>query len=144
MNLESVSLNGINSMIADYAQLKGIPSRQVDNRGASVDGASFGIGSGSFSQHLSATGAAADSNASPISADKASQMATQFESLFYSMLLKEMRNTISMDGEGGLFPGENSDTLGGMFDLYLGQHLADSHSLGIGNAVKSYLAASDT
>lgn len=142
MHLESVSLNGINSMSADYAQLKGITSRQINKSMASMDGASNGVGS--FSQHLSATGAPMQSTESPISADEATKMAAQFESLFYSMLLKEMRNTISMDGEGGLFPGENSDTLGGMFDLYLGQHLADSHRLGIGDAIKSYLAASST
>ncbi len=51
-----------------------------------------------------------------------------FESLFISMLLKEMRQT----GEGdGLFGGEASDTYGGIFDLYFSQHLANAGGLGL-------------
>jgi Rod binding domain-containing protein len=55
------------------------------------------------------------------------QAASQFESLFLSMLLKEMRNTLSE----GMFGEENSDVYGGMFDMYLGQNIADSSTLGI-------------
>jgi flagellar protein FlgJ len=54
-------------------------------------------------------------------------LAGQFEGVFVSMLLKEMRSTL----EGGLFGEENSDTYGALFDMYLGQHLADSNALGI-------------
>jgi Rod binding domain-containing protein len=63
-----------------------------------------------------------------------------FESIFYSMMLKEMRNSIDSTGEGGLFAGEKSDTLGSLFDLYMSQHLASSNSLGLSQAVTQYLA----
>lgn len=53
--------------------------------------------------------------------------ATAFESMFVSLLLKEMRSTLP----NGLFGEESSDVLGGMFDQYMGQHLAQSGSLGI-------------
>ena len=50
-----------------------------------------------------------------------------FESVFLSMMIKEMRNSL----DGGFFGEESSDTYGGMFDLFIGQHLADSKPLGI-------------
>jgi Rod binding domain-containing protein len=55
------------------------------------------------------------------------QTAEDFESVFVSLLLKEMRGTLSE----GLFGGESSDVLGGMFDQFMGQHLANSSALGI-------------
>jgi len=60
--------------------------------------------------------------------------AKEFESVFLSLMLKEMRNTLDQEN-GGLFAGEGSDTFGGMFDMYMSQHLAKSQPLGIGNAV---------
>jgi peptidoglycan hydrolase FlgJ len=56
------------------------------------------------------------------------QVGQEFESVFLSMMLKEMRN--SLDG-GGFFGEESSDTYGGMFDMFIGQHLASSRPLGI-------------
>lgn len=56
---------------------------------------------------------------------------TEFESVFLSMLIKEMRNSLD-EGEGGLFAGEGSDTYGSMFDLFIGKHMAESKPLGIG------------
>lgn len=52
----------------------------------------------------------------------------EFESVMLSMVLKQMRQAGSEDG---LFPGDKSDTLGGMFDTYLGEHLAESGGLGL-------------
>ncbi|QDT10251.1 rod-binding protein [Planctomycetes bacterium K23_9] len=52
---------------------------------------------------------------------------TEFESVFLSMMLKEMRNSL----EGGFFGEEGSDTYGGMFDLFIGKELAQSRPLGI-------------
>lgn len=59
-----------------------------------------------------------------------------FEGMFVSLLLKEMRRTL--DG-GGLFPGDSSDAYGGLFDMYMGKELSKSGTLGIGRMVSSYL-----
>jgi flagellar protein FlgJ len=64
--------------------------------------------------------------------------ASEFESIFLSLMLKEMRSTLDQK-DGGLFGGEGSDTFGGMFDMFMGQHLAESNPLGIGNAIESYM-----
>lgn len=61
------------------------------------------------------------------------EMATEFESTFLSMLLKEMRQTLEPDG--GLFPGDTGDVQGGLFDLYLGRHLADAGGVGMAAAL---------
>jgi Rod binding domain-containing protein len=63
----------------------------------------------------------------PETREQVESAATQFESVFMSMLVKEMRATT----ENGLFEGEASDTLGGMFDLYLGQHMAEAGGIGV-------------
>ncbi|WP_417849018.1 rod-binding protein [Thalassoglobus sp.] len=60
----------------------------------------------------------------------------EMESLFVSVLLKEMRQA---GGEGGLFPGDNSDTLGGMFDMFLGQHIAESGGIGLAASLENVL-----
>ena len=69
---------------------------------------------------------------------QAEKMGAEFESVFISLLLKEMRNTLDK-GEGGLFGSEQSDTFGGMFDQFMGQHLASASPLGIADAIKGYL-----
>lgn len=69
------------------------------------------------------------------------QVANDFESVFVSLMLKEMRNTLDSE-EGGLFGSEGSDTFGGMFDMFMGQHIAKSNPLGVGDVIKSYLANS--
>ncbi|MEC8557465.1 MAG: rod-binding protein [Planctomycetota bacterium] len=57
-------------------------------------------------------------------------VAEEFESVFVSLLLKEMRG--SSQEEGGMFGGESSDSYGGLFDMFMGQHLAKDSPLGIG------------
>ncbi len=52
----------------------------------------------------------------------------EVEGLFISMMLKNLRS--SETGEG-LFAGDKSDTFGGMFDMYLGEHLAESGGVGL-------------
>ena len=69
---------------------------------------------------------------------QAEQVGMEFESVFVSLMLKEMRNTLD-SGEGGLFGSEQSDTFGGMFDQFMGQHLAEASPFGIADAIKSYL-----
>jgi flagellar protein FlgJ len=61
-------------------------------------------------------------------------VARQVEGLFASLLLKELRGN---GGEGGLFGGDSSDVLGGMFDQYMGQSIADAGGLGL----RDYLVA---
>lgn len=61
-------------------------------------------------------------------------VARQVEGLFASLLIKEMRGS---DREGGLFGGDSSDVLGGMFDQYMGQAIADAGGLGL----RDYLVA---
>jgi hypothetical protein len=64
------------------------------------------------------------------------QVAKGFEETFLSTLLKQMRETLQPDT---LFPGDNADVLGGMFDMFLSQHLAQAGSLGVADSVKRQL-----
>ena len=73
--------------------------------------------------------------------DLLNDVAAEFDSIFTSLLLKEMRQTI---GDGGLFGNDNSDVLGGLFDLYIGQHIATSTNLGIGNLISKYIDAQES
>jgi flagellar protein FlgJ len=59
--------------------------------------------------------------------------AKEMEATFLSMLLKEMRQTLEPDG--GLFPGDSGDVHGGLFDMYLGRHLADAGGVGMAAAL---------
>ena len=74
-----------------------------------------------------------------VSQTQIENVANQFEAVFASLLLKQMRNTID---EGGLFGGEQSDSFGAVFDMYLGEHIGQSRNLGIGDAVEAYLSGS--
>ncbi|WP_437227756.1 rod-binding protein [Planctomicrobium sp. SH661] len=60
---------------------------------------------------------------------KPEDLAQQFEGIFISMLVKEMRQSAA--GEEGMFPGDGSDTYGGIFDMYMGQHIAEQGGLGM-------------
>ncbi|TWU02378.1 rod-binding protein [Stieleria varia] len=60
-------------------------------------------------------------------ASRMESVGTEFEGVFLSMMVKEMRNSL----ETGFFGEESSDTYGGMFDLFIGKHLAQSRPLGI-------------
>ncbi|MDY3556837.1 rod-binding protein [Gemmata sp. JC717] len=72
-------------------------------------------------------------------ADKAvarvKDMAGEMEATFLSMLLKEMRQTLDEGEGGGLFPGDTGDVQGGLFDLYLGRHLAGAGGIGLASAL---------
>src|SRR5581483_2684208 len=59
----------------------------------------------------------------------AAAAAQGFESMFASLLVQQMRQSLEPDT---LFGQDTGDVLGGLFDLYLGQHLAQSGALGIG------------
>lgn len=92
---------------------------------------------------LDLTGARIDELASQARAPLAGNdgdLGAQFESLFVSMMLKEMRQTVSEDG---LFAGDSSDTYGGLFDMFLGQHIAQGSPLGVGRLIESQLGLGD-
>ncbi|HYV38341.1 MAG TPA: hypothetical protein VE988_21845 [Gemmataceae bacterium] len=59
-----------------------------------------------------------------------------FESLFASILVKEMRQSLDQDT---MFGQDRSEILGGLFDFYMGQHLAEAGKLGIGAMIKKQL-----
>ena len=68
------------------------------------------------------------------------EVAKAFEAIFASLLVKQLRNT----GLGeGLFSGDKSDTLGGLFDMFLGQHLAQSEGLGVARMIQKYTDAAN-
>lgn len=70
-----------------------------------------------------------------LSAEKRAKVATDFEAVFSSMLVKQMRETLTE----GMFGGDSGDVYGGLFDLYLGRHLAESQPMGIDKMVNKYL-----
>jgi peptidoglycan hydrolase FlgJ len=63
-------------------------------------------------------------------------VAKSFEGLFMSLVLKEMRKTLE---PGALFGKDSGDIQGGLFDQYLGQHLAKSGSLGLARMLQHQL-----
>ncbi len=67
------------------------------------------------------------------------ELATEFESLVIGQLLKTMR---SSSEEGGMFPGDKSDTYGGMFDMYFGRFLSENGGLGLADFVNQGLEQS--
>ncbi|WP_084760151.1 rod-binding protein [Zavarzinella formosa] len=63
----------------------------------------------------------------------AANMAKDFESLFLSVLLKGMRQTLEPDS---LFPGDSGDVMGGLFDQFMGQHLANAGGVGLAATIQ--------
>jgi Rod binding domain-containing protein len=68
-------------------------------------------------------------------------VATAFESMFTTLLVKQMRQTLEPDT---MFGGDRGEVLGGLFDFYLGQHLAQTGMLGIGTMIRKQLEARKT
>ncbi len=67
------------------------------------------------------------------------EAAQAFESMFASTLLKHMRHPLE---EGhGLFGHDPSDVMGGLFDHFMGQHLAQHGGLGIAAMIEKHLQA---
>jgi Rod binding domain-containing protein len=96
------------------------------------------IGIGIESRMASITNASQDAQRMASQIKKAGE---DFEGVFLSLMLKEMRNTL----EGGFFGEESSDTYGGMFDMFVGQDLAKSQPLGISKMMlESYTKNSPT
>jgi Rod binding domain-containing protein len=57
------------------------------------------------------------------------EAAREAETMFLSLLLKEMRQ--SFESEESLFAGDKGDIYGGLFDLLMARHLAESGGLGL-------------
>jgi flagellar protein FlgJ len=89
-----------------------------------------------FSSQLSAplgmTGTVLDERHKPSLKDAAQG----FESVFLSMLLKEMRQTLE---PGSLFGKDSSDIYGGLFDQFMSQHLAQGKGMGLAQALLKQL-----
>lgn len=67
----------------------------------------------------------------------ATKVASDFESLFASLMLKEMRKSLD---PGTLFGGDSADVYGGLFDQFLGQQIADGGGFGLARMVKEAMA----
>lgn len=64
------------------------------------------------------------------------KVAVQFEAIFWRLVLGRLREAFS---EEGLFPEDPADGYGALFDLFLGDYLARSRSLGVARMVETYL-----
>lgn len=65
--------------------------------------------------------------------ERVAQVASDFESLFASQILKEMRR--SLDSEA-MFGGDAGDVYGGMFDLFVGQQMASNGGFGLAKMLR--------
>jgi peptidoglycan hydrolase FlgJ len=75
------------------------------------------------------------------SVEKTRELASQFESLFLTQLLKEMRQTLETDT---MFAGDQSDIQGGLFDYFLGNFLAQSGGIGLADFIQKQLQTDQT
>jgi Rod binding domain-containing protein len=87
---------------------------------------------------LTATPDALTAAPNPTDPHAIDQVASNFEALLLGQLLKEMRQTV---GEGGMFPGDTGDVQGGLFDMFMSQHLAQAGGFGLASMLKSQLNA---
>jgi Rod binding domain-containing protein len=85
---------------------------------------------------MPSAGALMDPHALAGHGNDAHTVAEGFESLFASLLVKQMRQTLEPDT---MFGKDNGDVLGGLFDHFMGQHLAQSGGLGIGAFVTKHM-----
>jgi peptidoglycan hydrolase FlgJ len=87
----------------------------------------------SMTPAVSPLAAASRSKVTQANPTREANAAKELEATFLSLLLKEMRQTLESEG---LFPGDTGDVQGGLFDLYLGQHLADAGGVGLATALE--------
>lgn len=59
------------------------------------------------------------------------KVAKELEAVFVTLMLKSMRESMSSE----MFQGDGSDTFGGMFDQFMGQHMAEAGSLGLSEMI---------
>ena len=65
------------------------------------------------------------------------KVAKDFESVFASMILKEMRKSLE---PGAMFGEDSGDVYGGMFDQFLGEHISEAGGFGLAKMVRESLA----
>ena len=70
------------------------------------------------------------------SKDPLSKVASDFESLFASQILKEMRKTLDPET---MFGGDSADVYGGMFDMFLGKQMAQNGGFGLAKMLRETL-----
>ena len=58
--------------------------------------------------------------------------------MFASIMIKQMRQSLTSGGQG-LFGHDPSDVLGGLFDHFMSQHIAQHGGLGIGAMIEKHL-----
>jgi Rod binding domain-containing protein len=58
-----------------------------------------------------------------------------FDGMFASMLIKQMRESL----DEGLFGKDGGDVLGGLFDQFLGEHIAKAGGIGVGDMIRAQL-----
>ncbi len=68
-------------------------------------------------------------------------VAKDFESVFLSQLMKQMRQSLD---SGGMFGTGTGDVHGGLFDFFMGKHLADAGGIGVAGYVQNQLIAKPT
>lgn len=79
---------------------------------------------------------ALSSQARSTDAQAIEKVANGFESIFLSQMLKQMRQSLE---PGTMFGHDNGDVFGGMFDMFMSQHLAPAGALGIAAMVRKQL-----
>ena len=67
--------------------------------------------------------------------------AQAFEGMFASMLIKQMRQSL---GGNSLCGHDKNDALGGLFDHFMGDHMASNGGLGIGAMIRKQLELRST
>lgn len=89
----------------------------------------------SSSLSLPAARVGGDSSFTP-NTQEATRVAEEFESVFSSLVLKEMRKTLE---PGAMFGEDSGDVYGGLFDLYMGQQMSQSGGFGLAKMVRETL-----
>ncbi len=67
------------------------------------------------------------------------KVAKDFEGVFASMMLKEMRKSLE---PGSLFGDDSNDVYGGLFDQHIGQHISESGGFGLAKMIRESLVKS--
>jgi flagellar protein FlgJ len=93
------------------------------------------IGSAMVSNSLPLPESAGSSHPSgrPNLNQSAAKVAQDFESVFASMLLKEMRQSLE---PGSMFGEDSGDVYGGLFDRYFGEQMTKGSGLGMASMVQ--------